>query len=147
MLESLDHVPPNDPAIRFFASFLKALRSQRQSWRDNVRRLHASGVTIFAGSDSQMGVFPGASLHRELRLLVEGGLTPAEVIRAATIDPARFLANGKEPDFGTVAQGKRADLLLVDGDPTRDLDAMDRIRLVMKRGVVLERLPVTASSR
>ncbi|MGH7899993.1 MAG: amidohydrolase family protein [Candidatus Binatia bacterium] len=143
VLESLERVPKDDPAIRFFAGFLETLRGQRQNWRDNVRRLHAAGVTIFAGSDSQMGVFPGASLHRELRLLAESGFTPAEAIRAATVDPARFLANGKQSDFGIVAEGKRADLLLVEGDPSESLDALERIRIVMKGGVVLERLPVS----
>ena len=60
------------------------------------------------------------------------------------LDAARFLADGKEPDFGVVAEGKRADLLLVDGDPTRDLDALARIRAVIKGGVVLERRAIGA---
>ena len=120
------------------------MRAQRQAWRDNVRRLHETGVTILAGSDMQTGVFPGAGLHRELHLLAESGLTPAQAIRSATLDAARFLADGKEPDFGVVAEGKRADLLLVDGDPTQDLDALARIRAVIKGGVVLERRAIGA---
>jgi imidazolonepropionase-like amidohydrolase len=128
------------------AAYLEQLRGQRANWRDNVRRLRAAGVTILAGSDMQTGVFPGAGLHRELHLLLEAGLTPADAIRAATIDGARFLADGKEPDFGVVAPGKRADLLLVDGDPTQDLDALARIRVVMQGGVILERIPVSAPS-
>jgi len=128
--------------VSFFQEYLAHLREQRANWRDNVRRLRAAGVTMLAGSDPQTGVFPGPALHRELALLTEAGLTPAEAIRAATIDAARFLANGKEPEFGIVAEGKRADLLLVEGDPTRDVGVLARIRAVIKGGVALERRPI-----
>ena len=90
----------------FFGDYLVHLREQRSNWRDNVRRLRGAGVTILAGSDAQTGVFPGPALHRELALLTEAGLAPADAIRAATIDSARFLANGREPEIGTVAEGK-----------------------------------------
>jgi imidazolonepropionase-like amidohydrolase len=142
VLAAFNAVPTDDPAIEFFRSYVNELRAQRQSWRDNVRRLRAAGVTILAGSDMQMGVFPGAGLHRELHLLTESGLTPAEAIRAATLDAARFLANGKEPDVGVIAEGKNADLVLVEGDPTKDLDALSNIRSVIKGGVPLERQPI-----
>jgi hypothetical protein len=134
---------PKDFDLSFFDEYLANLRNQRQSWRDNVRRLHAAGVTMFAGSDPQGGVFPGAALHRELALLTEAGFSPADAIRAATLDPAKFLANGKEPDFGIVAEGKRADLLLVEGDPTRSIEALGHIRAVINDGVALERIPIT----
>lgn len=107
----------------------------------NVRRLHEAGVTILAGSDNQAGLFAGASLHRELALLVEAGLSPAEAIRAATLDPARFLTRSDSPDFGLVTEGARADLILVDGDPTVDITNLARIREVLKDGVPLERRP------
>src|SRR5439155_11892390 len=126
------------------AHYLESLRRQRDAWRANVRRLRAAGVTILAGSDTQTGVFPGAGLHRELHLLTEAGLTPAEAIRAATIDAARFLANGKEPEFGVIAEGKLADLLLVEGDLTANLDNLAHIRAVIKGGVQLERRPISA---
>jgi imidazolonepropionase-like amidohydrolase len=140
-LSSFDHVPDGaQPA--FIAPYIENLRLQQQAWRDNVRRLRAAGVTILAGSDTQMGVFPGAGLHRELRMLREAGMTPAETIRAATLDAARFLAHGGETEFGIIAEGKRADLLLVEGDPTTDLRALADIRAVIKDGLVLERLPL-----
>src|SRR5215470_870517 len=142
VLTSFYPVPADSKAVAFFGPYLANLRAQRQSWRDNVRRLRAAGVTILAGSDTQAGVFAGAGLHRELHLLTEAGLTPADAIRAATIDAARFLANGKEPEFGRIAEGQRADLLLVNGDPTIDLDAVDRILVVIKDGVPLERKPI-----
>jgi imidazolonepropionase-like amidohydrolase len=134
--------PPRTGDSEYFRPYLELLHSQRQNWRDNVRRLHAAGVVMFAGSDTQAGVFPGAGLHRELRHLQECGLTPAQVIRAATLDPARYLASGAEPEFGVVREGKRADLLLVEGNPLENLDALSRIRAVFKEGVPLERHPI-----
>jgi imidazolonepropionase-like amidohydrolase len=53
---------------------------------ENIRRLHAAGVEIFAGSDTQSGVFPGPGLHRELANLARAGLSPIEVIRAVLLD-------------------------------------------------------------
>jgi imidazolonepropionase-like amidohydrolase len=139
VLTGFDTVP--DGVASSLRPFVEALRPVRQAWRDNVRRLRAAGVTILAGSDPQSGVFPGAALHRELGYLTEAGLTPAEAIRAATLDAARFLANGQEPDFGIIAVGKRADLLLVEGDPTTDLAALARIKLLIQDGLAIERIP------
>jgi imidazolonepropionase-like amidohydrolase len=141
-LGSFDHVP--DGFQTKFRPFIESLRPLRPVWRDNVRRLHAAGVTILAGSDVQSGVFPGAALHRELGYLTEAGFTNAEAIRAATLDAARFLADGREPDFGIVAVGKRADLLLVDGDPTQDLAALSHIKLLLQDGVLIDRIPLTS---
>ena len=104
-----------------------------------VGALHRAGVPLIAGTDA-MGfplIVPGASLHRELQLLTESGLTPYEAIRAATINPAVFL--GKEEEFGTIAEGKRADLLLVDGDPLQDLARLKQPIGVMVRGKWLSR--------
>jgi imidazolonepropionase-like amidohydrolase len=138
VLAAFDAVPADgiDPALR---TAIDRLRPLRGAWRDNVRRLRAAGVTILAGSDPQTGVFPGAALHRELALLTEAGLSPAEAIRAATLDAATFLADGSRPDRGAVVPGLRADLLLVEGDPTRDLGALARIRTLILGGVPLER--------
>jgi imidazolonepropionase-like amidohydrolase len=144
VLADFDRVPPGFD-FHVFDEALAGLRSMRSVWRDNVRRLRAAGVVILAGSDEQAGVFPGAGLHRELHLLTEAGLTPADAIRAATLDAARFLAGEAEPDFGRVAVGQRADLLLVEGDPTADLDALMRIRAVVRGGLILERRPVSPS--
>jgi hypothetical protein len=104
-----------------------------------VGALHRAGVTLIAGTDA-MGVpliVPGASLHRELHLLTDSGLTPYEAIRAATINPAVFLS--KDEEFGTVAEGKRADLLLVDGNPLQDLGRLNEPVGVMVRGKWLTR--------
>jgi imidazolonepropionase-like amidohydrolase len=81
-------------------------------------------------------------LHRELALLVDAGLSPAEALRAATGDAARFVTASADPDFGVIAPGKIADLVLVEGDPTADIRAVSRIRAVFQGGVLLERRPV-----
>lgn len=113
--------------------------------RSLVAALHREGVPLMAGTDA-MGapfIFPGESLHRELALLRECGLTPREVLWTATLGPARFL--GREAEFGTVAEGKRADLLLLDGDPTRDLSCLRRPVGVMVRGRYLSRAELDAA--
>ena len=138
VLEAFNNVPQSE-RLEYFRPYLEQLRPLRPAWRENVRRLRAAGVTILAGSDTQSGMFPGPGLHRELQLLTEAGLTPAEAIRAATSDAARYLANGKAPEFGLVREGMIADLVLVDGDPTADLEALARIRAVIRAGVPLER--------
>ncbi len=141
VLESFFPIPEDfDPGP--LTSWVELMQNTREIRLDNVARLHAAGMTILAGSDMQSGVFPGASLHRELVNLVSAGLSPAQAIRAATLDPARYLANGKPPDSGVIAVGKRADLLLVEGDPTADINALANIREVFLHGVLLDRTAV-----
>ncbi len=102
-----------------------------------VRQLKASGVPILAGSDApNPGTAFGAALHRELELLVEAGLTPIEALAAATSVPARAFRLG---DRGRIAPGMRADLLLVEGDPTRDITATRAIVGVWKGGEAIDR--------
>src|SRR5262245_2426189 len=146
LLEAFNEPPADPERFDSFQPFLRHLREQRQGSRENVRRLHEAGVVILAGSDTQSGVIPGAGLHRELALLVEAGLTPAEALRAATLDPARFLERTADPDVGQVREGKRADLLLVEGDPTRDIASASRIRAVILGGVRVERFPLGSRS-
>ena len=113
---------------------------------ENMMRLKKAGVSIFVGSDSGPGgIFPGASLHRELAQLVRAGMKPAEAIRAATLDPATWLANGGPLEFGAVRVGLRADLLLVRGDPTEDVKALEDLVAVIVDGTPIERRPVGAA--
>lgn len=91
--------------------------------------LHKAGVSIVAGTDQAV---PGHSLHRELELYVQAGFTPLEAIQAATIVPARAMKQDKE--LGTITAGKRADFLLVDGDPLADIRALRHIRIVVASG-------------
>ena len=123
------------------AELVRMLNATHAARRGNVQKLRAAGITILAGSDAvNLGSFPGAGLHLELGKLVEAGMTPGEALRAATSDNARFL-EGATPEAGEVAVGKRADLVLVDGDPTADIGALDRIARVFLGGVELERHP------
>jgi imidazolonepropionase-like amidohydrolase len=85
---------------------------------------------------------PGYSAHEELVYLVQAGLTPYEALRAGTHDAA--LALGQLEEFGTVAEGKRADLLLLDGDPLEDVANSTRIAGVMLRGRWLARSELKA---
>ena len=104
---------------------------------ENVRRLHVAGVPILAGTDAgNPGTTHGASLHGELALLVQAGLTPLEAIAAATTLPTEKFSLG---DRGRIAVGRRADLLLVDGDPTVDITATRAIVTVWKNGAVVDR--------
>jgi imidazolonepropionase-like amidohydrolase len=103
-----------------------------------VGTMQAAGVRIMAGTDSAAPyVFPGSSLHDELALLVQAGLTPMQALQAATRNPAEFL--GKLDAQGTIEQGKFADLLLLDANPLDDIHNTQKIRAVILRGKVLDR--------
>lgn len=106
---------------------------------ENVRRLHAAGVPILAGTDAgNPGTAHGASLHGELALLVEAGLSPSQALAAATSLPARHFGLH---DRGRIAPRQRADLVLVEGDPTIDIHATRAIVAVWKNGYRVERDP------
>ena len=106
----------------------------------SVMALHQAGVDLLAGSDVSEplpmlgGLAHGASLHQELQLLVAAGLTPIQALRAATSTPARCFGL---TDRGRIAPGMRADLLLVDGDPTTTISDTLSIRAVWRSGVQL----------
>lgn len=100
--------------------------------------MEAAGVRIMAGTDSAAPyVFPGSSLHDELALLVQAGLTPMQALQAATKNPAEFL--GKLETQGTVEPGKIADLVLLDANPLDDIRNTQKIRAVFVRGKLLDR--------
>ncbi len=112
--------------------------------RENVRLLRAAGVPILAGTDAgNPGTSHGASLHGELELLVAAGLSPVEALRAATTSVTRCL---NLTDRGRIAIGERADLLLVDGDPTTDVSATRRIVAVWKNGYAVGRAVTTTAT-
>jgi imidazolonepropionase-like amidohydrolase len=100
----------------------------------SVGALHAAGVPVLAGTDANihMDVEHGESLHLELELLVDAGLTPVEALRAATCLPAKHFGLR---DRGAIAPGLRADLVLVEGDPTKDVRATRNIRRVWCGGI------------
>lgn len=102
-----------------------------------VERMREAGVPILAGTDAPgPGSWNGASLHGELEPLVQAGLSPSEALAAATSVPARTF---HLKDRGRIAPGLRADLLLVHGDPTKDITATRDIVSVWKAGVLVQR--------
>jgi imidazolonepropionase-like amidohydrolase len=108
-----------------------------------VRQLKAAGVPILAGTDvGNPGTTQGASVHGEMELLVRAGLTPAEALHAAT---AAAAAAFKLDDRGQIAAGKRADLVLVNGDPTTDIRQTRDIVAVWKAGHAIDRSAWKAS--
>jgi imidazolonepropionase-like amidohydrolase len=98
----------------------------------SFRDARAAGVTICNGSD--VGAFPHGDNALELELLVEYGMTPTEALQAATVVDAAVL---HLPDRGAIAPGLLADLVAVDGDPTRDIHALHHVHLVLKGGEVV----------
>lgn len=103
-----------------------------------VRALAAAGAPVLAGTDAPApGQTYGASVHVEMALLVDAGLSPLQALTAATSAPAQAF---RLLDRGSISPGLRADLVLVEGDPTTDIRATRRIAAVWKRGVRVERL-------
>ena len=99
----------------------------------NVKRLHDAGIPVGAGTDAGMpGTFHGYSTLRELELLVQSGLTPLEAITAATSVSARAL--GVDAQRGTIAEGKVADLVLVQGRPDEQIGDIENTRRVFLGG-------------
>lgn len=95
-----------------------------------IAMLHKAGVTLLPGTDDATGF----TLQREVELYVKAGLSPAEALRIATLGSAEYL--GRADRFGTIERGKQADFVLVAGDPTRDITAIKRPRMVLKGGAV-----------
>ncbi len=103
--------------------------------RESFKLALDAGVTIAAGSD--VGVFPHGDNARELELMVAYGMTPIAALRAATSIDAKVL--NMETQVGKIASGLFADLVAVDGDPTKDIAALRRVQLVLKNGAVVVR--------
>lgn len=115
------HRPDRHQAVRF----------------ENLRRVHRAGIAVAAGSDAgNIGTLHGPGLHRELELMAQAGLSPAEVLVAATRGGAA--AMGRAARNGTVEAGKLADLLLLDADPREDVRNLRRIDRVVKGGRMIE---------
>lgn len=104
-----------------------------------LKVLYQSGITIIPGTDD----FPGFALHRELELYAQAGMTNAEVLRAATLTSATVA--GKDKDVGTVEVGKKANLILVDGDPLKNISDIRKVELTIKNGNLYEPKALYAS--
>jgi imidazolonepropionase-like amidohydrolase len=110
---------------------------------EDVRAFHAAGVRILAGTDAgSVLVYPGPSLHEELALLVEAGLTPRDALWSATAGPSQFA--GLDSSVGRLAVGQVADLVLLDADPLTDISNTRRIRAVVQAGRLFDRAALDA---
>ena len=98
--------------------------------------MYRAGVPLLVGTDAP-GVAPGWSAHEEMRLFVMAGLPPSAALRAATLEPARWL--GTTDSLGTIERGRRADVVLLDADPLADIRNTLRIRAVIADGRLFER--------
>jgi imidazolonepropionase-like amidohydrolase len=104
-------------------------RATFEQWMAVLGALHKAGIPIVTGTDQSV---PGHSLHREIELYVKAGFTPMEAIQAATIIPARVMKLDKE--VGTIEVGKRADLIILEGDPLESISNIRNVRLVVAGG-------------
>jgi imidazolonepropionase-like amidohydrolase len=131
--------PKND--FRFKNITKEDFAQQKKLFERNlelVSAIHRAGVGILAGTDVfNPYCFPGFSLHDELELLVKAGLSPMEALQTATLNPAKYLDQLK--DFGTVEQGKIADLVLLEADPLTDIKNTREIAAVVVSGKLLPR--------
>lgn len=99
-----------------------------------IGSMHRQGIPFLAGTDAPAGydLVPGTSLHRELQLFVRAGLTPLEALQTATINPARYF--GETAQWGTVGQGKRADLVVLARNPLADIRNTQSVVAVVADG-------------
>lgn len=132
------HMPP-DVARGFKVGTMKIdgdaqLKRYEKSYAKMVQFvgiMYKAGVPIVAGTDD----IPGFTLHSELALLVKAGLTPAQALQVATRNGARYTRTSN--DRGSIAPGKLADIVLVDGDPTRNIEDVRKVSAVITRGFLI----------
>lgn len=119
------------PTLGFSLSWEKLLKKEMEFERAFVK----AGGLLLAGPDPTGigGVLPGFGDQREVELLVEAGFTPVEAIQIATHNGAQYL--GKLDSIGTITAGKRADLVVVRGDPTVQIEDIENVEIVFKGGI------------
>ena len=113
-----------------------------------MRAFLAAGARIVTAVDVGVDGYnvPGAGVHRELAMLVAAGLSPAEAIRAATVNCADT-GGRRQTTLGQIAAGFKADLIAVEGDPLAKIEDLQRITLIVRGGEVLEREQLLAQAR
>ena len=162
LVQYYDASTPPDPRMRYVAASMKKAAAAREKpvitpadlaeqkaifeeYREVVRMAHRAGVVMVTGSDIAAERIPGFTLHDELALLVESGLTPMESLQAATINSATVTKRDK--DLGSVEAGKLADLVLLNADPLADIHNTAKIEAVMVNGKLLRRAALDALLR
>ena len=107
-------------------------RALGRTQRENFRRAHAAGALMAFGTDA--GVYPHGDNAKQFAKMVQWGMTPTEAIQAATVEAAKLL--GWPDKVGSLEPGHYADLIAVDGDPTKDVTVLEHVRFVMQGGAV-----------
>lgn len=129
------------PTLIMMKGTVNALKKPGMDYNNSklsVEKIHKAGITIIVGTDSNnaegspVKIKHGEALHEEFELLVDAGLTPVEVLQSATVLPAKYL---DLKDRGEIKPGLRADLVLIDGDPTLDISATRNIKAVWIGGI------------
>ncbi|MFB3068410.1 MAG: amidohydrolase family protein, partial [Acidobacteriota bacterium] len=135
---ALQYIPEDEPPR--FGPFGSA---DRENWRKTLDmmkeitgKFQKAGGLLIAGTDSPGAALPGWSVHQEMELFVQAGISPMEALQAATLNNARVL--NKQRDLGTLEPGKYADLVILDADPLEDITHTQEIHLVIKDGLVLD---------
>ena len=135
---NLKYIPEDEPD-----RFGRFTEEESQDWRktmalmkESTYKFHEAGGLLINGTDSPGAALPGWSVHQEMELFVEAGLTPMAALLATTLNNAKIL--NKEDELGTVEPGKYADLVILDADPLQDITHTQDIHLVIKNGLVLD---------
>lgn len=137
--------PKNDFRLKSWTpEIFAATRARNDVARKLVGDLQRAGAHLVLGTDTgNPYVVPGFAVHDELALLVKSGLTPWQALRAATVAPAELV--GTPGAFGVIADGARADLVVVDKDPLADIGALAQPSFVVVRGAVHDRAALLAA--
>lgn len=138
--DELKYVPPQavDSWSKMYNDRAKQIPAATSKWlipnRTKIlKALHEGGVKILMGTDApQQFSVPGFSLHRELLFMREAGMSNFEILKSGTVNVGQYFA--KQDSFGTIESGKRADLLLLNGNPLDDITNVDKIEGVMVNG-------------
>jgi imidazolonepropionase-like amidohydrolase len=128
-----DYILGHAQELKIPLEFVEKERSLGQTQRDNFARAVKAGVKVAFGTDA--GIYPHGDNAKQFFHMVKYGLTPAAAIRSATSSASELL--GRTRDVGAVVPGRYADLVAVKEDPLADVRALERVRFVMKGGVVV----------
>jgi imidazolonepropionase-like amidohydrolase len=126
---------PYDKYRKWPADKLDRIKQGYEKVQEFMRRFVRAGGLVRAGSDPNHGM-PALDIHEEVTMFVDAGLTPQQAIQAATINVARTF--GKDRDFGTVETGKVADIIIVAGNPLKDIWATQNVKKVISAGKILD---------
>ena len=130
------------PTLYVVSGYIEALSAtwrpqQLRVAKENLRAVWEAGITVVMGTDAgNIGTLHGPSVFREMALMQEAGLTPLQVLRSATSNGSR--AARREREIGAIAAGRSADLVVLDADPTSDVQNLSRVFRVIKDGSVFD---------